>query len=190
MTIRICCISISILFFSSLSYGQLTTESFTKKFNSSVLVTEGNSINKNSTNLKYYSISMEDNLDSTNYNSAGYRSFKIGKQIVLSQIYGAIFGVGFGFLGAVINPNLGLGGIYVMYGGYITGMMLGVHIVGNDKYESASFVNSLLGGLIGLSIGIIFYNSDPIPSGFNAVAPFAFPTIGTVISFNLLAKPK
>lgn len=140
--------------------------------------------------LKYQSETDRYSPDSTNYNSMGYRSIKIGKQVVLSQISGVILASGFVIAGALIAPGALSFAPYIMYGGYITGMATGVHYFGNDKYEQAGFSKSLIGALIGLPIGILIYNSDPKPHGFTAIAPFLFPTLGAVISFNISAKPK
>jgi hypothetical protein len=199
---RIFYLNVFIFSFYSISHSQLLSNLNSIEFKSSKLVIGTFSSNKNIfidsscqysddfIQLRYNSFIIDSSLVSTNYNTSGYRSFKIAKQIVFSQISGVIFAFGVAVIGSQIAPNLGWGGLYLMYGGYLVGMILGVHKFGNDKYERAPFTSSLLGGLLGLPIGILVYNSDRKQRGFTGVAPFALPTIGAVISFNLSAKPR
>jgi len=174
------------------AYGQFTTNLFVKEFNSSALLKPCSAADNNTlTAAPNYNLNSADSsLADTEYNTVRYRSFKIGRQLILSQLSGAVFAFGAAVLGSQILPDLNWGGLYLMYGGYIAGMMLGVHMFGNDKYEQAPFASSLLGGLVGIPIGIFLYNSQKKPRGFNAVAPFVFPSFGAVISFNLSQKPR
>ena len=187
-----------ILNYSS-SFAQLKMRSTYVTFKSSYLLpqTDNKSIyavNNNAftlnNKLKYMSESKENYNNSGSYNTFGYRSIKIGKQLVLSQGSGAILAFGSLLAGAIITQGAESLALYIMYGGYMAGMTLGIHYFGNDKYEQAGFGKSLLGALIGLPIGYLIYKSDPKPHGFSAAAPFIFPTLGAVISFNLSAKPK
>lgn len=183
----------------SISFGQLKMRSTYVEFKSSFLLYQVDNNNifaiVNSSfppndKLKYQSETDRYSSDSTNYNSMGYCSIKIGKQVVLSQVPGVILAYGFLVAGALIAPGALSFAPYIMYGGYITGMVTGVHYFGNDKYEQAGFSKSLIGALIGLPIGYLIYKSDPKPHGFTAIAPLLFPTLGAVICFNLSAKPK
>ena len=139
--------------------------------------------------FQYYTGKDNSNTDSTHYNTIAYRSLKISKQIILSQLSGAFFTFGFGIAGAEMGTDPDQFKT-LMYVGYIIGMSLGTHVFGNDQYEKAPFIYSLIGAIAGSPIGLHFYNSDPIPHGFTAIAPLMFPTVGAVISFNLFAKPR
>ena len=190
---------------NSASFAQLKTDSNYSTFKASYISHQSHSKNIILTHkmyilqtqeLFYSPESVHYNSDSTSYNTAGYRSIKIGKQVVLSQISGAALGFCAAIIASALVGSSSSGydeldaGTIFMYGGYLTGMSLGVHYFGNDKYEKAGFSKSLLGALAGLPIGYLIYKSDPTPHGFTAVAPFLFPTLGAVISFNLSAKPK
>ena len=124
------------------------------------------------------------------YNTFSYRTVKISKQVVLSQFSGAALGFAAVLLQAALAPQSKDYVPQVMYGGYIAGMTLGVHFLGNDRYEHAGFGKTLVGALIGLPVGYLIYKSDSKPHGFSALAPFVFPTLGAVISFNLSARPR
>ena len=173
------------------SQGQFYSQTKSNQFTSSRLIKSDKNLNfgREYIDLLMYKIKPESSkVDSTRFGWS-YRTLKIGKQIVFSQTYGGLLALGFTLVGAVAAPKIGFGGIYIMYVGYLTGMMVGVHSFGNDDYEEAAFSETFVGGLIGFSIGYVIYQSDPKPHGFTAIAPLALPTLGAIISFNLSAKP-
>ncbi len=124
------------------------------------------------------------------YGTFTYRTIKVSKQVILSQFSGAALGFAAVLLQAALVPQSKDYVPQVMYGGYVAGMTLGVHFLGNDRYEQAGFGKTLVGALLGLPVGYLIYKSDSKPHGFSALAPLVFPTLGAVICFNLSAKPR
>ncbi len=184
-------IVLSLMLQCGVSFAQTPSFIIPKKF--TVALSANNAAPKNrrfATSLSEASLPATGLVPHPTYGMPTYRAFKISKQVVLGQISGAALAFGFVAAQAAFIPESNLSVPLVMYSGYLTGMVLGVHFTGNDRYEHAALGRTVLGAALGLPVGYLIYKSDPKPHGFSALAPFVFPTLGAVISFNLSAKPK
>ncbi len=126
-------------------------------------------------------------------NSVQPRILRITRAMLAGPAVGCLFALPVGILGAGIEKSIRgnsddwsgvVGGLIGMYTGYLLGNAHGVQLVTKLDHQKVPYLGTLSCSFLGAVIGTSLLFVDD-PKGPVWLAPFLFPTIGSVLYVNL-----